>query len=51
MGIIARLGLTNAFSKLVLTNPHELKDEIKTEIASAIVEFGGTVGDPYSGMQ
>ncbi|MFZ6780787.1 hypothetical protein ACO0LD_28475 [Undibacterium sp. Ji83W] len=51
MGIIARLGLTNAFSKVILTNPHELKDEIKTEIASAIVEFGDTVDDPYFGIR
>ncbi|BBB68499.1 hypothetical protein UNDYM_4246 [Undibacterium sp. YM2] len=51
MSIIARLGLTNAFSKVILTNPQELKDEIKTEIASAIVEFGDTVDDPYFGIR
>ena len=51
VGVIARLGLSGAFSELRLTSPDQLTDEVSTEIASAIVEFGDTVGDPYSGLK
>jgi|GEM_PF-1316546 len=51
VGTIAHLGLSKAFSVLILTDPKDLNSEIRTEIASAIVEFGDNVSDPYSGMR
>ncbi|PXX35301.1 hypothetical protein [Undibacterium pigrum] len=51
IGVIARLGLSEAYTKLRLTDPGQLSPEVSTEIASAIVEFGDTVDDPYSGLK
>lgn len=49
--VIGRIGLTNAWSYLVSIKPSTLSPEVTDEIASAIIEIGDSVGDPYAGMR
>lgn len=51
VAIIAKLGLGNALIYLSTVENDIINPAVKNEIASAIVEFGNHVDDPYSGMK
>ena len=51
VGIVAKLGLGNALSYLAAIVKEITNPEVKNEISAAILEFGETVNDPYSGMK
>lgn len=51
VGIIARLGLSQAYRQLISSDVQNLDLEVQGAIASAIGEFGEDVSAPYSGMR
>lgn len=51
LGVIAKLGLGNALSHLALVAKEISNLDVRQEIASAVIEFGESVNDPYSGMK
>lgn len=51
VAVIAKLGLTSALSYLFDASADIVNPEVRNEIASAIIEFGDNIDDPYSGMK
>ncbi|WP_267269561.1 hypothetical protein [Pseudomonas protegens] len=51
IAISARLGLVRFFEFLSSRQDCEVSDEVAAEIKSAVVELGGNIDDPYSGMK
>lgn len=51
IAITARLGLVGFFDFISSRDVESLSSEVAEEIRGAIAEFGGSVGDPYSGVQ
>lgn len=51
IAISARLGLVRFFEFLSSRQDCEMSDEVAAEIKSAVVELGGNIDDPYSGMK
>lgn len=49
--VMVKLGLSSTFSLLTAIDPKNLSSEVRQEIASAILEVGENIEDPYSGMK
>lgn len=49
--VAAQLGLEGVFGYVCSQKGDDLSPEVASEIKSAMSEFGGAIGDPFSGMK